>query len=171
VQVSKVPYDSDDSALTPDHSSSAEDLRSDFSDHSAHDDNLSNETLVFWDPSSDILQIKDYVFWGARHDAHCEEACRVGVYSVFLGRMTSKITKRGKMAGKVRVIYQHCSLEGIDRVWEDGVDSEKKTLMRDDVAFENIIGRVVWAYRPDGKHVMDEQVWKEVSERLPLYFE
>ena len=69
------------------------------------------------------------------------------------------------------IIYQHCTLEGVDRVWEDGVDPEKKTFMRDDVDFENIMGRVVWAYRPDGKLVMDEQVWKELSERLPLYFE
>ena len=164
----EVANDSDESAATPDHSSSPED---DLSDHSAHDDNLSNETTLFWDPSSEILQSKDYVFWGARHDEHCEEACRVGVYSVFLGRMTGKITKRGKRAGLVGVIYQHCTLEGADRVWEDGVDPKKKTLMRDDVDFDNIIGRVVWAYRADGKQVMDEQVWAELAGRLPSYFE
>ena len=43
--------------------------------------------------------------------------------------------------------------------------------MRDDVDFDNIMGRVVWAFRADGKQVMDEQVWAELAGRLPSYFE
>ena len=130
---------------------------------------MSNETTVFWEPEAAELQQKDYVFWVGRHDENCEEACRVGEHSVWMGRMTSKITKTGKRKGVVGVIYQHCMLEGTDRVWVDSV--YKSRLMRDDVDFVNLVGRVFWGHRADGKHVMGEQVWAEISTRLPSFFQ
>jgi hypothetical protein len=87
-----------------------------------------------------------------------------------MGRLTAKIPRSGSNMGKGIVVYQHCFLEGEDRVWVDALD-EKKKLMKEDVLFSDVVGRVVWGYRPDGKHVMDEQVWKDLSTRLASYYD
>jgi len=71
--------------------------------------------------------------------------------------------------GEGHVVFQHCSLVGEDRVWVDALDGKK--LMKEDIIFDDLVGRVVWGYRADGKHVMCEQVWEELSSKIAIYYD
>ena len=95
----------------------------------------------------------------------------MGAYSVWVGRMTTNITKKGKRKGLVGVVYQHCTRVGTDRKWEDAVVPKKKILMRDDIPFDNVLGRIFWGYRADDQLLMPEQVWTDLAERLPSHYE
>jgi hypothetical protein len=70
-------------------------------------------------------------------------------------------------------VYQHCTLVGTDRKWEDAVVVRKKKeiLMRDSIPFSNVLGRVFWGYRADEQRLMNAQVWADLADRLPSHYE